>query len=76
MDDNLKSTYSNVDKKVQGYRGRLRKAFGKQCALLQDIQPVLSYNQTSENPENISEIVEKLTSKILDERITKETFMK
>ena len=75
LDDDLQSAYSRVDENIKGYQERLRKAFGKQSTLLQDIKEALSYKQTSEDPENFFEVVERLTNKIFDERLTKETFM-
>ena len=42
---------------------------------LQDIKEAPFYEQTNEDPENFFEVVERLTNKIFDERLSKETFM-
>ena len=75
LDDELHSEYYRVDESIKPYQDRLRKAFKKESTLMEDIKAALAFQQTNEEPEKLFEIIEELTNKIFDERLTKETFM-
>ena len=72
LERNLVEAYESIDKKITDYKERLRKAFGVETTLLQNIKAIFSYRMTNEKPEKYFAEIKKLVEKFFDARLTKE----
>jgi cellular nucleic acid-binding protein len=72
IDKEIRHIYTEVEENVKGYKERLRKAFTKKTSLSEDLRAAFGYRQSSEEPENYFDIVDRLVKKLLQHEWTAE----
>lgn len=72
----LREQYDNVDRTVQGFDERLRKAFSRPISRMRDIQEMMAYERTNEDVKMFVKKVDAIVDRVLAHQWTKEELRK